>query len=154
MEIQIRPLETEDVPYLSVLLEELNYLQAETVKTSREEHASILEQRFYMQLGIGNRDVFVAEHESILGYIAVYWLEQVYLEQTECFVTDLFVAKMFQKQGITKKLLQFISKKAKERSCSLLHLQCERSEQASKLEIYSKCGWKEKKDLVIFKKDL
>lgn len=156
LSLTIRKAQLSDVEALTSITRELNWFQPHSVEINASKLKSNIAHRFYQHIeqSIVSHfySLYVADvlSNGIVGYSAVYWLNQLYLPAAEGFITDLFVSSPFQRQGIASLLLEQIKDEAIARDCSRLMLQANKNKPVYLNEFYIKRGWEECQTTAVF----
>ena len=151
LQIQIRPVETQDIPGIVMVLRSPGLfarISAEPFETTQRHVAA--------ELALCQADdshlVLVAQTSGgeIAGYAAVHWLPYLIHAGPEGYVSELFVRGEFRGQGIGGKLLAVIKAEAQRRGCSRLMLLNMRERESYQRQFYAKQGWEERPDAANF----
>ena len=149
--VKIRRAREEDVPAIADILRGL-----EIFARINDEPPATTEQRigyhFRLCAASDSHTIYVAElsNETIAGYAAVHWLPYLLLNGPEGYVSELFVRKSEQGQGIGTLLLDAIKTEGKDRGCSRLSLLNMRNRESYQRGYYKKVGWEERENAANF----
>lgn len=94
----------------------------------------------------GNQNsIYIAVNDNyILGYASVHWLQYLFLDGPEGFITELFVRTEARGKGIGKALLEIIKEEAGKLNCSRLSLLNGRNSEAYERKFYQNQGFIER----------
>lgn len=146
--IIIRNAATYDLPIITDILRETGWFpyMADPDKALEQVEDNFLEDALDE-----NHSVLVAEYDGdVVGYAAVHWLPYLFLPAPEGFISELFVSEYFRGKGIGARLLDEITKRAKERDCARLHLVNGRNRPSYEMRFYHKRGFVERESLANF----
>ncbi|HJO95417.1 MAG TPA: GNAT family N-acetyltransferase [Victivallales bacterium] len=89
--------------------------------------------------------VFVAEaDDKILGYITVHWIYSVMIPGIEGYVTQLVISDKARGNGLGKKLMNIVERKADEKGAYRLILNCFKESECYKKDFYKKMSFSER----------
>jgi ribosomal protein S18 acetylase RimI-like enzyme len=92
----------------------------------------------------GERVIYVADREGVVGYIAVHWVPFPMLGGREGYISDLVVRASARSQGIGSQLLAAVEARARELSCARLMLNNRLASESYAQWFYTKRGFHER----------
>ncbi len=96
--------------------------------------------------------LFVAmdNNDQVIGYICIQWLQELWSDFPEAFISNFYVKSSSRRKGIGSDLLNTAIREAKQRKCPRIFLENNRENTIYATRFYSKRGWIERKDISIF----
>ncbi|MCP4603261.1 MAG: GNAT family N-acetyltransferase [Proteobacteria bacterium] len=139
MELLIRPVELKDVDDIAALLAELaredghTYFDVDRVIELVRDFVNATEHAIY-----------VADHDGVVGYVAVHWIPFPMLGGREGYISDLVIRATDRGTGIGSCLLSAVEARARELGCVRLMLNNRTTSESYRRAFYFKHGFRQR----------
>lgn len=148
-QIAIKELQQSDIKAFIHLLQE--QMKNELWETASEKN---LEKRICLCLQATEAKqispLLAIDDTTVIGYITLQWIRGLWSDFPEAFISDFYVGHIYRKKGVGTLLLEVAVREAKKRSCVRIFLENNQKNPVYKRGFYSKRGWREKENIVIF----
>ncbi len=150
-EIMIRRANVSDAKGVSEILLEIGWFDDINKRTIGEVEKFVGNQ-IKEGLESGRHHLYVAQDRSCraIGYLNIHWLNTLFLNGGEGYVSELFVIDEYRGKGVGELLLNEAGKMAKQNGCSRLMLLNHRDRESYRRKFYSKKGWTEREEVANF----
>lgn len=142
--IIFRKAKEKDIHYLVTLNSELDNSLRAPFRKIKKDSSHIVKKFFLKAIANKKQNIFLAEiKKEIIGFIVVNVRSapQIFQNNFEAVITDLFVKKEFRKKGIAKKLIKEAKEFAKKQKCPYVRLNVYYSNKIAK-KVYEELGFK------------
>ena len=146
--IQLRPATPDDALALAGLLRSVGWFPR-FEQGALEEHAKGL-RSVLAATGPHLHLLAMDGHDMLLGYCAIHWLPIAFLQGTEAYVSELFIAPQARGLGVGSQLLDAAVDAARTKGCARIWLINNRERESYARGFYEKHGWHEQASMARF----